>query len=315
MVRVTGPGTSGSTGPGRELGRAHTRPVNVIMTGQMRFVTVTADCLRPTVGRFANGELRAHVAGSVEGRQCNLVVTLLPPAENLVRVTLLAHTLRRAGARRITALVPYLAYARQDRAPPNESLGLAWVGELLRASGIDELVCVDIHSHDGQEAIGLPVTSLSPWALLAAAIPERWRDDLTFVAPDEGAIDRCTELAACIDAEGPVIWARKRRTPAGIEHLGLVGTPGRRALIVDDILDTGATLVSCCRALRAAGVREIGIIVTHGLFTGDPWHQLRDEGVNDIWMTDSVISRHRPPHAAVIPIAPLLTLLLTRVCD
>jgi len=289
--------------------------VNVIMHGQMRFVTATADCVRPTVGRFANGELHAHVPAAVDGRHCNLVAAMLPPADNLVRITLLAHTLRRAGARRITAIVPYLAYARQDRALPNESLGLAWVGELLSASGIDELICVDIHSHDGEDAIGLPVTSLSPAALLAAAIPERLRDELTFVAPDEGAVERCTELAACIDAEGPVIWARKRRTPAGIQHLGLVGTPGRRALIVDDILDTGATLVSCCRALRAAGVREIAIIVTHGLFTGDQWQQLLDEGVRDIWMTDSVISRHRPTHAAVIPIAPLLAPVLTRVCD
>jgi ribose-phosphate pyrophosphokinase len=287
----------------------------VVMHGQMRFVTTTTDCLRPTVGRFANGELHAQLSGSVDGRDCNLVATMLPPADSLVRLTLVAHTLRRAGARRITALVPYLAYARQDRALPNESLGLAWVGELMRASGIDQVICVDIHSHDAQEAIGLPVTSLSPAALLAAAVPVRWRDDLTFVAPDEGAVDRCTELAACINVEGPVIWARKRRTAAGIQHLGLVGTPGRRAVIVDDILDTGATLVSCCRALRAAGVREIGIVVTHGLFTGDQWHQLLDEGVNDIWMTDTVVSRRRPPHAEVVPVAPLLTPLLTPTCD
>jgi len=312
---MTGPATSGSSGPVSEVERARARPVNVVMHGQMRFVPGTANCLRPTVARFANGELHAQLSGSVDGRNCTLVATMLPAADSLVRLTLVAHTLRRAGARRITALVPYLAYARQDRAQPNESLGLAWVGELLRASGIDELICVDIHSHDGLAAIGLPVTSLSPAVLLAAAVPDRWRDDLTFVAPDEGAVDRCTELAACIDVERPVIWARKRRTPAGVEHLGLVGTPGRRALIVDDILDTGATLVSCCRALRVAGVREIGVIVTHGLFTGDQWHRLRNEGVREIWMTDTVMSRRRPPNAEVIPIGALLAPLLTRTRD
>ena len=108
----------------------------------------------------------------------------------------------------------------------------------------------------------------------------------------------------------PVVWARKRRTPSGVEHLGLVGSPGARAVVVDDILDTGATLVSCCRQLRDAGVEQIGVIATHGLFTGERWRALLSEGVQQIWITDTVLSRRRPPEAQVVPVAPLLAPVL-----
>jgi ribose-phosphate pyrophosphokinase len=113
-----------------------------------------------------------------------------------------------------------------------------------------------------------------------------------------------------VGVDRPVVWARKRRTTSGIEHLGLVGTPNRRVVVVDDILDTGDTLVSCCRALRSAGVTDIGLIATHGLFTGDRWRALLAEGVREIWITDTVLSRRRPPHAEVVSVGSLLAPVL-----
>jgi ribose-phosphate pyrophosphokinase len=173
------------------------------------------------------------------------------------------------------------------------------------ASGIDDVVCVDVHSDQAAEVLGLRVSSLSPAGLLADALPEAWRE-ATFVAPDEGALGRCSALAQAAGVESPIVWARKRRTPSGVEHLGLVGSPGSRAVVVDDILDTGATLVSCCRALRDAGVRQIGVLVTHGLFTGQCWRALLSEGVEEIWITDTVLARRRPPQAHVVSVAALL---------
>jgi ribose-phosphate pyrophosphokinase len=208
------------------------------------------------VKRFANGELHVEVPDRVRHRLCVIIGSISPPAENLARVTLVAHALRRAGAARITAVLPYLAYARQDRAPDNESRGLAWVGGLLRASGILEVVCVDVHSEQATALLGRRLISLSPAHLLASALPESWRLDVTLVSPDEGAIERASAIADTFRVDRPVAWARKRRTAAGVEHLGLVGRPGRRAIVVDDILDTVDTLVSCCRRLRDAGARR-----------------------------------------------------------
>jgi len=311
------PAASIPTGDANQDRSAGAPPLVFIMRGQARFAAavVEAECGHSVLRHFANGELHARVSTPVDGRHCVAVGASSPPTANLASLTLLAHTLRRAGASRITALLPYLAYARQDRALPTQSLGLAWVGELLRVSGIDDVTCVDVHSDAARSVLGLPVTSLSPAALLAAALPAAWREQVTFVAPDEGAIDRCAAIAAIADANRPIAWVRKRRTATGVEHLGFVGTPGRRVVIVDDILDTGETLLSCCRELRALGVEEIGVLATHGLFTGERWRGLFREGVTRLWITDSVLSRRQPPEAELVPVAPLLAPVLTGSTD
>lgn len=317
-VRVTEPPAPLHPRASRAAARRHadTAPVVLVLPGFERFIPdARPGTERVTVRRFPNGELHVEVPPYAEGRRCIVVGSISPPAANLERVTLLAHALRRAGARRITALLPYLAYARQDRAPGTASLGLAWVGELLRASGISDVVCVDVHSENASEVLGLPLTSLSPAGLLARALPAVWLQDVTLVAPDEGAIERCSAVARAAKVDSPIVWARKRRTPSGVEHLGLVGSPTRQAVVVDDILDTGATLVSCCRALRDAGVRQIGVIATHGLFTGEHWRALVPENVQQMWISDTVLSRHRPPDATVAPVAPLLSPVLEGISD
>ena len=288
----------------------------MVLPGYKRFAPGAGGRLeRVAVARFPNGELHAEVSERVEGRRCILVGSISPPAGNLERLTLVAHALRRAGAARVTAVLPYLAYARQDRASRTESLGLAWAGELLRACGISEVVGVDVHCADAGELLGLPLTSLSPAELLAAELTGPWSEEVTFVAPDEGAIARCSAVANTAGLDRPIVWARKRRTPTGVEHLGLVGTPTSRAVVVDDILDTGDTLVSCCRQLRDAGVIQIGLIATHGLFTGERWRALLSEGVEQIWITDTVLSRRRPRQAQVVPVATLLAAVLERSSD
>jgi len=292
--------------------RAATTPMVLVMPGYDRFVDGLGrgSFARSAVRRFPNGEVHTGLRDSVEGCSCVVVGSISPPVGNLERLTLVAHTLRRAGAARVTALMPYLAYARQDRAARSESLGLEWAGELLRASGVDEIVCVDAHSGRAAEVLGLALTSLSPAELIADALPDAWRSGVTFVAPDEGAVDRCSAVARAAGVDRPVVWARKRRTLTGVEHLGLVGSPASRAVVVDDILDTGDTLVSCCRQLHDAGVARIGVVATHGLFTGNRWRALFSRGVREIWVTDTVLSRRRPVQAHVVSVAPLLTAVL-----
>jgi ribose-phosphate pyrophosphokinase len=308
----TAPTRPSARARGGRAAEAPAAPVVLALPGHERFAAELSrrSVTRATVRRFPNGELHVRVPEHVAGSRCVVVGSISPPAGNLERVTLVAHTLRRAGAERITALLPYLAYARQDRAADTESLGLAWVGELLRASGVGEVVCVDVHSEQAAELLGVALTSLSPAALLAGALPDAWRSDVTFVAPDEGAVGRCSAVARAVGVDRPIVWARKRRTASGIEHLGLEGTPGRRTIVVDDILDTAGTLFSCCRALRDAGVERIGVLASHGLFTGSRWRGLLAEGVGEIWITDTVLSRRRPPGVQVVPVAPLLVPVL-----
>lgn len=260
-----------------------------------------------SVERFPNGELHLRIDTEVEGRDCVLVGSAAPPDERLLALTLAAHTLAREGAASVRGLLPYVGYARQDRPERGLSLGAAWVGELLRASAIDGVVTVDVHSKQATRLLPMPITSLSSASVFGPAILALGLEELTVVAPDEGAVDRCEELRAATGIEAPVAWLAKRRVPEGTTHVGLHGELSRRAVVTDDILDTGGTLVSCCRTLTDAGVGEITILVTHGLFTGEGWREILGAGATRVFTTDSVPGRAPlDPRVEVLPIRPLL---------
>jgi ribose-phosphate pyrophosphokinase len=290
-------------------------PLVFALTPYRRLAASTAGIERgeATIRRFPNGELNAHVEPFERGRRCAVLASIAPPETHLAHVTLLAHTLRRAGAAHVTAVIPYLAYARQDRADGGESLGLAWAGGLLEASGVGDVITIDVHSRAAPAVLGLPLTSLPPAEALASALPSEWRgDDVTFVAPDQGAIDRCRALADAVASPRPVAVLTKERSASGIVHTELTGELSRRAVIVDDILDTGATLVSCADWLEARGVEASAVVVTHGLFTGSAWLAMRDRGVRRLWTTDTVPGRPgRAGDAEIVAAGPLLAPLLT----
>ena len=290
------------------------RPLVFGLTPYRRLVTSIAGIDRgaAAVDRFPNRELHARVAAPACGRDCIIVGSISPPEARIGELTLLADTLRRGDARSVTAVVPYLAYARQDRADAGESLGLAWAGALLGAAGIDAVVTVDVHSRAAPELVGMPVTSLPATAALAAALTPEWTSaDVTFVAPDEGARERCQALADAVAGPRPIAVVGKHRSATGVVHTHLTGTVGPRVVLVDDILDTGATLISCCRWLAREGVEDIAVVVTHGVLTGDAWRELPSIGVRRLWMTDTVAGAgRRAASAGIVPIAPVLAPVL-----
>ncbi len=241
------------------------------------------------VARFENGELHLDLQTSVGNEDCFVLGSIAPPDEQLLSTLLLAHTLKKEGASRVTALFPYLAYARDDKDKPGQSLATAWAGRLARASGFDQVITVDVHSERARRLFPIPVVSVSPAEVFAGALKRYGLREATIVAPDGGAIDRCEAVQTAAGmARGKIPYFEKQRTTTGITHSGPIGEVGRQAVIVDDILDTGGTLVSACEKLREAGVGEINVMVTHGLFTGERWKELWRLGVRRIFCTDSV---------------------------
>jgi ribose-phosphate pyrophosphokinase len=241
------------------------------------------------ITRFDNGELHADVETPVTAQPCLVLGSIAPPDEQLLSALLLAHTLKKEGARQVTAVLPYLGYARHDKDKPGQSLATAWVGSLVRASGCDGVVTVDVHSEKTKQLFPMPVVSLSPAGIFAEAIIRYGLADATVVAPDEGAIARCQAVRATAGMScSKIPYFEKHRTDTGIIHTGPIGDVGRRAVIIDDILDTGGTLVSACEQLCKTGVEEIEVMVTHGLFTGKRWKDLYRLGVKRIFCTDSV---------------------------
>ncbi|MGH7197002.1 MAG: ribose-phosphate diphosphokinase [Candidatus Saccharimonadales bacterium] len=258
------------------------------------------------INRFPNNELAIELDECVNKNHALIVGSIAPADEDLLVFTLLADTLRRCGATRIIALLPYLGYARQDEAKPNESLGMAWAGRLARASGVYEIITVDLHSPQAAKACPVPIRSLSPATLFAKAVGKQ---DFTVVAPDEGATDRAGDIAKELGAAPPVVLP-KQRMESDVQHLGLPVPADKTALVVDDVLDTGSTLVSACQHLKSQGVKDIVIAVTHGLFTGTKWQKLWKLGVSRLFVSDSLplpVSLQKDEKVKICKLQSLLT--------
>ena len=268
------------------------------------------------MGRYDNRELHASIEGPVSGQHCLILGTIAPPDECLLSVTLLAQTLKKEGADKITAVLPYLAYTRQDKDKPGESQGTAWVGALLQSSGIDQVLTVDVHSERDIQLFPIPLISLSSAPLFADTVKKYRLTDATIVAPDNGAIKRCEDVKRAAGVPmGDTPYFEKKRTEKEIVLHGPVGKVGAKAVLVDDMIDTGGTLVSACDKLRSAGVVEIHILVSHGLFTESAWTQLWSLGVKRIFCTDTVPLRSGIDAAniAVLSAVPLIREGLSRL--
>lgn len=261
-----------------------------------------------SINRFANQEMYIVMRGLVRDEHCVILGSVAPPDDQLLSFLLLAHTLKKEGARTITAILPYLAYSRHDKNKSDESLAIAWVGSLFKCSGIDEVLTVDLHSQRDKELFPIPITSISSSQLFAEAINKHSLTDTTLVAPDNGAIRRCAEVRAAANMSGKVAYFEKERTPQGIAHIASVGEFGAKVVIIDDMLDTGGTLISACEQLNEKGVREIYIMVTHGLFTGSQWKKLWALRVKTIFCTDT-IALHKELEAKPIEVISVIPLM------
>lgn len=266
------------------------------------------------VKRFPNGEMHAIVHENVEGDACLVAGSVAPPDEQLLALLSLADALGRNGAASVHAFLPYLGYARQDKFGSGESGGIALIGSLLKAAGITQVISFDIHSNRDKNLIGIPLSSLSPAPVFSASLAKAGWFNPTVVAPDEGALRRTTKLARTLGITSPTPYLVKRRFD-GIVHLDLVGTVSDKVILVDDIIDSGRTLISACQLLRGKGVREIAVAVTHGLFTGDTWKELFDLGVQALYVSDSCpeASRQDHPKVHILPLAPLMPEVVTHV--
>jgi len=260
------------------------------------------------IGRFPNGELHVELGTVPAGRDCIVLGAVAPPDERLLSTLLLSHTLKKEGAAAISAVLPYLGYARHDRAEAGKSRAAAWLGEVLRASGVNGVMAIDVHSTLIHDIFPIPVLSVSPSPLFAAEIAKLPLEDPVIVAPDEGALERCEAVRQTAGIRRPLAYFTKTRTPDGVRHSLLHGAVGQEAVLVDDILDTGATLVSAAASLQQAGVRNIVVMATHGLYTGSAWERLWSLGVSRMYCTDSTALREplSSKPITVLPVAPLL---------
>jgi ribose-phosphate pyrophosphokinase len=271
--------------------------------------------VRTEVAAFADGETRVHVGDDVRDAAVFIVQPTCPPVnENLMVLALLTDAVRAAGAARITAVVPYFGYARQEqRASSGDARSAQVACRLLGAVGLDHLITLDLHAPALESAMPMPATLLRADELFAPRVKNWGVRDLIVATPDAGGLKRAQRLALALAAPVAVI-AKSRPRPDVAAPLQVLGEVKERdCLLVDDMASTGRTLVGAADALRHAGARAIHAIFTHAVLAPGANERLRAARFGKVLTSDSI------PISAdawweVVPIAPLLAQSVRSLC-
>jgi len=265
------------------------------------------------VRRFADMEIFVEIQENVRGEDVYVLQsTSFPANDNLMELLIIIDALKRASARRITAVVPYFGYARQDRKPgPRTPISAKLVANLITTAGVDRVMTVDLHAGQIQGFFDIPTDNLFAAPVMTRDILERYgKSDLVVVSPDVGGVVRARALAKRIEA--PIAICDKRREkPGESEVMNVIGdVAGKRCILIDDIVDSGGTLCNAAEALLKNGATEVMAYITHGVLSGGATRaHPRDSSLKSLVITDSI-----EPTAAVkatrnirvLSIAPLI---------
>jgi ribose-phosphate pyrophosphokinase len=247
------------------------------------------DLTKATTSRFADGEVFARIDENVRGADVYIVQPTNPPAENIMELLLLIDAARRASAARITCVVPYFGYGRQDRKDqPRVAIGAKLMANMLTGAGADRLLAIDFHAHALQGFFDIPVDHLYAAPVLTAHYRKKNLKDLVVVAPDVGSAKMARGFAKRLDASLAII--DKRRPQANVaEVVNVVGeVEGRDCLLADDMIDTAGTVTESARALKELGARDIYICATHALLSGPAVERLSQAPVKEVTVTDTI---------------------------
>jgi ribose-phosphate pyrophosphokinase len=259
------------------------------------------------VGAFADGEIRVHVSQDVRDAAVFIVQPTCPPVnDHLMVLALLADAVRAAGAARVTGIVPYFGYARQEqRSRPGDARSAQVVGRLLGSVRLDHLVTLDLHAPALESALPMPATLLHAEEVFLPQVKSWAIRDLVVVTPDAGGLKRAQRYALALDAPLAVIAKTRplHDVAASLQVLGEV--EGRVCLVVDDMASTGRTLVGAAEALRQAGAREIHAVFTHAVMASGAVDRLFAARFGKVLTSDS-IPVCPDPRLEIVPIAPLL---------
>jgi len=265
---------------------------------------------RATLHRFPDGELHVEVEESVRGKDVYLVQPTSPPvAEHLLELLLLADACRRAGATRLTGVIPYFGYARQDRrASGREPVGARLLADVLKAGGLQRVVAVDLHTASLEGFFPFPLEHLSAVPLLLEAIRPWVSHNSVIVSPDLGAVKLAERYARQLGLPMAIVH-KSRISGEEVEARGIVGeVSGRSPVVVDDMISTGGTVEAAVKAVLAArAVPEVTVVTSHALLVGPAAQRLKALPIKKLVATDSVaVAADFPVPLHAVGLGPLL---------
>ena len=275
-----------------------------------------------SVRRFADEEIFVEILENVRGEDVFLIQSTSYPAnDNLMELLICIDALRRASAKRITAVLPYFGYARQDRKPgPRTPISAKLVANLITVAGANRVLSVDLHAGQIQGFFDIPTDNLFGAPVMSADIQARFGGKpITVVSPDVGGVVRARSLAKRLN-NAPLAIVDKRRERAGeSEVMNIIGdVSGRSCILIDDIVDSAGTLCNAAAALRQQGAHDVVAYVTHGVLSGGAAARVSASELTELVVTDSIFSGEADALGGKIrrlTIAPLLAEAIRRIAD
>lgn len=241
------------------------------------------------VKRFSDGEIWVKFQENVRGRDVYIVQSTMPPSENLMELLIMLDAAKRASASRVTAVLPYFGYARQDRKDqPRVAITAKLVANIITTAGADRVITMDLHAAQIQGFFDIPFDHLYASPVFSGLFDDSNTENLVVVSPDVGGIKLARSYAKRLNA-GLVVIDKRRPKPNVVEVMQIIGdVVNKNVLIVDDLIDTGGTFVNAVKELKQKGALNVYGAVTHALLSGDAFKKINDSELAKLYVTDSI---------------------------
>ena len=265
-----------------------------------------------SIRKFADGEIYIEINENIRGNSIFIVQSISSPAnDNLMELLLCIDALKRSSAKNITAVIPYFGYARQDRkVVPRTSISAKLVSNLITKAGADRVVTVDLHAGQIQGFFDIPVDNLFSTPIFARHAKKKIKSKkIICVAPDVGGTERARALGKLLNV-GLAIVDKRRPKPGKSEVMNVIGdVRNQTCIIVDDIIDSGGTIVNAAKALKARGAKEVYVYITHGVLSGDAVKKIKNSVIKNLVITDTIDNVEKTKNVKNIEVLPISGLM------
>lgn len=270
------------------------------------------------IGHFSDGEIQVKIIDNVRGADCYVIQpTCTPVNENIMQLLILADALKRASAKRITAVIPYYGYARQDRkAEPRVPITSKLIANLITASGIDRILTMDLHAGQIQGFFDIPVDHLYGTPVLLKYFQDKKLDNPMVVSPDAGGVERARAFAKHLNADLAIV-DKRRPKPNEAAIMNIIGdVKDRNAIILDDMIDTAGTLTKVAEAIKNAGANKVYAAASHGVLSGESLKKIKESCLEEVVITDSIPNyNNNEPKIKILSIASLFAEAIMRISN
>ena len=265
-----------------------------------------------SIRKFADGEIYIEINENIRGNSIFIIQSISSPAnDNLMELLLCIDALKRSSAKNITAVIPYFGYARQDRkVVPRTSISAKLVSNLITKAGADRIVTVDLHAGQIQGFFDIPVDNLFATPIFARHVRKRIKSKkIICVAPDVGGTERARALGKLLNAELAIV-DKRRPKPGQSQVMNVIGdVRNKTCILVDDIIDSGGTIVNAAAALKKRGAKEVFVYITHGVLSGDAVKKIQKSAIKKLVITDTINNGEKTKNIKNIEVLPISALM------